>query len=69
MTEHRPTNDTSDLEHPDGSRTVVWVRNGRIRLAVLGSAAVLAASGGAVAGAAADQHRAAPPADHTSISK
>ncbi|MFL5781932.1 MAG: hypothetical protein ACJ760_11520 [Thermoleophilaceae bacterium] len=38
-----------DLEQPDGARTLVWVRRGRVRLAVLGSAAVLAAG---VAGAA-----------------
>ena len=41
--------DRRDLQHPDGSKTLVWVRRGRIRLAVLGAAAALAA-GGAAAG-------------------
>jgi hypothetical protein len=35
--------DKHDLEHPDGSRTLVWMRRGRIHLAVLGTAAALAA--------------------------
>lgn len=39
---------SQDLQQPDGAKAIVWSRRGRIRLAVLGSSAVLAA--GAVAG-------------------
>jgi len=66
----RPINDiANDLELPDGSRTLVWVRKGRIRLAILGSAAVLAAGGAAAYRAAGDENQSAPSADQTSISK
>ena len=44
-------NGRRDLEQPDGSRTLVWVRQGRIHLAVLGTAAALAAGGVASTGA------------------
>jgi hypothetical protein len=69
MSEKPTVNTHRDLEHPDGSRTIVWVRNGRIRLAVLGSAAVLAASGASALGAAGDDQPVAPSTDQSAISK
>jgi hypothetical protein len=65
---HSLNDDRHDLVHPDGSRTIVWVRRGRVRLAVIGSAAVLAAGGAAYATPGDDQ--AGPPAaDQTSVSR
>jgi hypothetical protein len=69
MNEEQAVNTHHDLEHPDGSRTMVWVRRGRIRLAVLGSAAVLAASGTGAYGAAGDDQPVGPSADQSAISK
>jgi hypothetical protein len=37
--------DRDDLKQPDGSKTLVWVRRGRMRVAILGAAAVLAGGG------------------------
>lgn len=37
-----------ELDHPDGTRTLVWSRRGRIRIAVIGSALAIAAGGVAV---------------------
>jgi hypothetical protein len=57
--------DRRDLEHSDGSKTLVWVRRGRIHLAVIGAAAALAAgSAGAVdpASGDVDQTSTPPPA-------
>jgi hypothetical protein len=69
MNEDQAADTHHDLEHSDGSRTIVWVRKGRIRLAVLGSAAVLAAGGSAAYGAAGDDQPVAPSADQSAISK
>lgn len=69
MNEKQPPNTHRDLEHPDGSRTIVWVRNGRIRLAILSSAAVLAAGGTGAYGAAGDDQPVAPSTDQSAISK
>jgi hypothetical protein len=49
MESTRPNDhDRPDLIQPDEGRTLVWSRKGRIRVAILGSAVVLAA--GAAAG-------------------
>jgi hypothetical protein len=69
MNEKHALDTHRDLEHSDGSRTLVWVRNGRIRLAILGSAAVLAAGGTGAYGAAGDDQPVAPSTDQSSISK
>jgi hypothetical protein len=69
MNEEQAANTYHDLEHPDGARTIVWVRNGRIRLAVLGSAVVLAAGGAGAYGAAGDNQPPAPSADQSGASK
>jgi hypothetical protein len=53
MKRARPLDDArDDLKRPDGARTLVWVRRGRIRWAVLGSSLALAAAG--VAGCGGD---------------
>jgi hypothetical protein len=62
--------DRDDLKHPDGSRTLVWARRGRMRLAILGSATVLAgggayAVGNASSGSSAAGTANAGPAAHT----
>ena len=49
------------MQHPDGARTIVWMRNGRIRLAIVGSALAIAAGGGAAAGESAGQPAKASP--------
>jgi hypothetical protein len=69
MNEEQAANTHRDLEHSDGSRTLVWVRKGRVRLAIVGSAAVLAASGAAASGAAGDDHPVTPSSDQSAISE
>ena len=69
MNDAHALNTHHDLEHPDGSRALVWVRKGRVRLAVLGSAAVLAAGGAVASGAAGADQSAAAAADQSAISK
>jgi hypothetical protein len=69
VNEEQAGNTHHDLEHSDGSRVLIWVRKGRVRLAVLGSAAVLATSGAAAYGAVGDDQPVAPAADQSAISK
>jgi hypothetical protein len=61
--------DRDDLKQPDGSKTLVWVRRGRMRLAILGTAAVLAGGGYAIgnssSGSSGSATANAPPAAHT----
>jgi hypothetical protein len=58
MNKTRPLDpDRQDLKQPDEGRMLVWSRKGQIRLAVVGSSAVLAAA--AVAGCGGDSEAAA----------
>jgi hypothetical protein len=61
--------DRDDLKQPDGSKTLVWVRRGRMRVAILGAAAVLAGGGYAIgnssSGSSGSGTANAAPAAHT----